>query len=54
MSTVIAGLSMSVDGCAADPDDGVGRVFTWYSAGGTDAEVRAGDLVQRGVGAVLP
>ena len=43
MSRVIAGFSMSLDGFVADPDDGVGQVFKWYSAGGTDAEVMAGD-----------
>lgn len=43
MSKVIAGFSMSLDGFVADPDDGVGQVFKWYSAGGTDAEVMAGD-----------
>jgi dihydrofolate reductase len=43
MSKVIAGFSMSLDGFVADPDDGVGQVFKWYSAGGTDAEVTAGD-----------
>jgi dihydrofolate reductase len=42
MSKVIAGFSMSLDGFVADPDDGVDRVFKWYSAGGTDAEVMAG------------
>jgi dihydrofolate reductase len=43
MSKVIAGFSMSLDGFVADPDDGVEHVFKWYSAGGTDAEVMAGD-----------
>ncbi|MBV9856856.1 MAG: dihydrofolate reductase family protein [Streptosporangiaceae bacterium] len=43
MSKVIAGFSMSLDGFVADPDDGVEQVFRWYSAGGTDAEVMAGD-----------
>ena len=43
MSKVIAGFSMSLDGFVADPDDGVAQVFKWYSAGGTDAEVMAGD-----------
>jgi dihydrofolate reductase len=43
MSKVIAGFSMSLDGFVADPDDGVDRVFKWYSAGGTDAEVMVGD-----------
>jgi hypothetical protein len=42
MSKVIAGFSMSLDGFVADPDDGTEHVFTWYSAGGTDAEVMAG------------
>ena len=43
MSKVIAGFSMSLDGFVADPDDGTDQVFRWYSAGGTDAEVMAGD-----------
>ena len=43
MSKVIAGFSMSLDGFAADPDDGTEHVFKWYSAGGTDDEVMAGD-----------
>jgi dihydrofolate reductase len=43
MSKVIAGFSMSLDGFIADPDDGTEHVFKWYSAGGTDAEVMAGD-----------
>jgi dihydrofolate reductase len=43
MSKVIAGFSMSLDGFVADPDDEVDQVFRWYSAGGTDAEVMAGD-----------
>jgi hypothetical protein len=32
-SKVIAGVSMSLDGFVADPDDGVDQVFKWYSAG---------------------
>ena len=43
MSRVIAGFSMSLDGFVADPEDGTDQVFRWYSAGGTDAEVMAGD-----------
>jgi dihydrofolate reductase len=43
MSKVTAGFSMSLDGFIADPDDGVEQVFRWYSQGGTDAEVMAGD-----------
>jgi hypothetical protein len=34
---------MSPDGFVADADDGVEQVFKWYSVGGTDAEVMAGD-----------
>jgi dihydrofolate reductase len=33
MATVIANLSMSVDGFVADPDDGVGELFGWYQDG---------------------
>jgi hypothetical protein len=43
MSKVTAEFSMSLDGFAADPDDGGDQVFKWYSAGGTDAEVMIGD-----------
>ena len=43
MSRVIAGFSMSLDGFVAEPDDSVEHVFKWYSAGGTDALVMAGD-----------
>jgi dihydrofolate reductase len=43
MSKVIAGFSMSLDGFVADPDHGVEHVFSWYSAGGADAEVMIGD-----------
>ena len=30
MGTVVADMSMSLDGFVADPDDGVDRVFAWY------------------------
>ena len=30
MPTVVADMSMSLDGFVADPDDGVDRVFEWY------------------------
>ncbi|MEA2149339.1 MAG: hypothetical protein QOD69_1169 [Solirubrobacteraceae bacterium] len=33
MATVIANLSMSLDGFVADPDDGVGELFGWYAGG---------------------
>jgi dihydrofolate reductase len=33
MATVIASLTMSVDGFIALPDDGVGHLFDWYGSG---------------------
>lgn len=33
MATVIANLSMSLDGFVADPDDGVKELFGWYANG---------------------
>jgi dihydrofolate reductase len=33
MATVIANMSMSIDGFIADPDDGVEDLFTWYGDG---------------------
>jgi dihydrofolate reductase len=30
MGTVVADMTMSVDGFIADPDDGVGHLFDWY------------------------
>ncbi|HEX3977735.1 MAG TPA: hypothetical protein VHW96_15820 [Solirubrobacteraceae bacterium] len=33
MGTVVADMTMSVDGFVADPDDGVGALFEWYSEG---------------------
>jgi dihydrofolate reductase len=33
MGTVMADMTMSVDGFIADPDDGVGPLFDWYSEG---------------------
>jgi dihydrofolate reductase len=33
MATVIANLSMSLDGFIADPDDGVEELFGWYADG---------------------
>jgi len=31
MATVVADISVSLDGFVADPSDGVERVFAWYS-----------------------
>jgi dihydrofolate reductase len=33
MGTVVADMTMSVDGFIADPDDGVGPLFDWYGEG---------------------
>ena len=33
MGTVVADMTMSVDGFIADPDDGVGHLFDWYGEG---------------------
>jgi hypothetical protein len=33
MSTVVADMSMSLDGFIAGPDDGVGPLFDWYGHG---------------------
>jgi dihydrofolate reductase len=38
MGTVIADMSMSLDGFIADPDDGVGPLFDWFGSG--DVEFR--------------
>ena len=38
MGDVVAGLTMSVDGYVAHPDDSVGLLFDWYNSG--DVEVR--------------
>jgi dihydrofolate reductase len=38
MASVIANLSMSLDGFIADPDDGVGELFGWYSDGPVEVD----------------
>jgi dihydrofolate reductase len=43
MGKVTAGFSMSLDGFVADEDDGVDRVFKWYSVGDTTADIETGD-----------
>jgi dihydrofolate reductase len=43
MGKVTAGFSMSLDGFVADQEDGVDRVFKWYSVGEATAEVEAGN-----------
>ncbi len=47
MGKVTAGFSMSLDGFVAGPNDDVARVFAWYSAGGTEAEVHSGNATFR-------
>ncbi|KAA0023543.1 dihydrofolate reductase family protein [Antrihabitans cavernicola] len=42
MSTVIANMSMSLDGYIADRNDGVQELFEWYTAGG-DVAVDTGN-----------
>ncbi|MET0766673.1 MAG: dihydrofolate reductase family protein [Aeromicrobium sp.] len=41
MSSVVALMSMSLDGFVADPDDGVDEVFDWYTSSG-DVEIHTG------------
>lgn len=41
MSRLVAIMSVSLDGFVADPDDGVGEVFSWYFGSG-DVEIRTG------------
>ena len=41
MSKLVAIMSMSLDGCIADPYDGVGEVFGWYVKPG-DVEFHTG------------
>jgi dihydrofolate reductase len=36
MGTVVADMSMSLDGFIADPDDGVGSLFDWYGNGSVE------------------
>ena len=39
MATVVADMSMSVDGFVADASDGVNEVFAWMSGGDTEVEL---------------
>ncbi len=45
MATVVAGLSMSLDGFIAHPDDGVGHLFDWYDNGEVDIQWPGNDMV---------
>lgn len=44
MGTVVADMTMSVDGFIADPDDGVGPLFDWYSEGDTEFTFPGNDM----------
>jgi dihydrofolate reductase len=46
MSSIVAIMSMSLDGFVADPDDGVAEVFDWYASSG-DVEIDAGGMTFR-------
>lgn len=46
MATVIANLSMSLDGFIADPDDGVEEIFGWYDDGPEVVEAFGGHRFQ--------
>jgi len=40
MATVVADMSMSLDGFVADPADGVERLFAWYGKPQPEASTR--------------
>jgi len=44
MATVIAGMSMSLDGFIAGPNDEVEHLFAWYGAGDVEVQTRRDDL----------
>lgn len=45
MSKVIVGLTMSLDGFIAGPNDDVGQLFKWYNSGDTDFPLAGTDMV---------
>ncbi len=47
MSTVISSASTSLDGCIAFPDDSVGPLFDWYSAGEVEVPTAVPGMVFR-------
>ncbi len=51
MATVVADMSVSLDGFVADPSDGVERVFAWY--GKPQPEPAAGGSGTGGVGVIV-
>ena len=44
MATVIAGMSMSLDGFIAGPNDEVGHLFEWYGSGDVEVQTRRDDM----------
>jgi dihydrofolate reductase len=42
MSTIVSHMTMSLDGFIADPDDGIGELFDWYST--EQVELPAADV----------
>lgn len=47
MGDVVAGLTMSVDGFIAHPDDSVGHLFDWYGSGDVEVHWPGNDMVSR-------
>jgi dihydrofolate reductase len=45
MATVVADLSMSLDGFVADPSDGVEEVFAWMTSGNVSVPTRNADIL---------
>jgi dihydrofolate reductase len=45
MATVVADLSVSLDGFVADPNDGIDEVFGWFSSGDTTVPTHNADIV---------
>jgi hypothetical protein len=49
MATVVAGLSMSLDGFIAHPDDGVQHLFGWYDNGAIDIHWPGNDMASHAI-----
>jgi dihydrofolate reductase len=44
MATVVVGMSMSLDGFIADPNDDVRHLFGWYGSGDTEVRTQRDDM----------
>jgi dihydrofolate reductase len=44
MATVVAEMSMSLDGFVADTSDGIGEVFAWFGSGDVELQAPASDF----------